>query len=286
MLAQDKAGRAPPGPAGSPARAARARGNDRHGRHHGKRRPPRNWWLWDRRRDGDRRRRHRRNDRDGWRRNRWHDRHRRNPHRWHHRHRWNGRRRRRHRRDPHRWHDRHRRRSDGWDDRHRRDAHGWHHRHRWNGNRRDRHGRHGRPVGPAPAAAGQGGLQLRQRAQRRLGQLRQRRPQPEPRHVQYDLQEHVRRGRPRRTVVVSHQRQRDAGLRQRRKGQQVPQSHIDGVKAILDAGASSGRAIVISLWSFDMLQDERRHRAHQQPAPAGRRRQSDRPTSTTTSRRW
>jgi hypothetical protein len=35
----------------------------------------------------------------------------------------------------------------------------------------------------------------------------------------------------------------------------IQQSHKDGVKAILDAAASKGVQIVISLWSFDMLQD-------------------------------
>lgn len=36
--------------------------------------------------------------------------------------------------------------------------------------------------------------------------------------------------------------------------QEIPQSHIDGVKAILNAAHSNGVAINISLWSFDMLQ--------------------------------
>jgi hypothetical protein len=36
--------------------------------------------------------------------------------------------------------------------------------------------------------------------------------------------------------------------------QMVPQSHIDGVKAILAAAAAQGVAVNISLWSFDMLQ--------------------------------
>jgi hypothetical protein len=35
--------------------------------------------------------------------------------------------------------------------------------------------------------------------------------------------------------------------------QKLPQSHVDGVKAILDAAHSAGVAINISLWSFDML---------------------------------
>ncbi|HVY39328.1 MAG TPA: hypothetical protein VHM31_15395 [Polyangia bacterium] len=35
---------------------------------------------------------------------------------------------------------------------------------------------------------------------------------------------------------------------------EIPQSHIDGVKAILNAAHSNGVAIDISLWSFDMLQ--------------------------------
>ncbi len=34
----------------------------------------------------------------------------------------------------------------------------------------------------------------------------------------------------------------------------LPQSHIDGVKAILSAAASAGVGVNISLWSFDMLQ--------------------------------
>lgn len=34
----------------------------------------------------------------------------------------------------------------------------------------------------------------------------------------------------------------------------IPQSHIDGVKAILNAAHSNGLGVVISLWSFDMLQ--------------------------------
>jgi Cellulase (glycosyl hydrolase family 5) len=36
--------------------------------------------------------------------------------------------------------------------------------------------------------------------------------------------------------------------------QKLPQSHIDGVKAILNAAHSAGIAVNISLWSFDMLQ--------------------------------
>jgi hypothetical protein len=36
--------------------------------------------------------------------------------------------------------------------------------------------------------------------------------------------------------------------------QKLPQSHIDGVKAILNAAHSAGVAINLSLWSFDMLQ--------------------------------
>jgi hypothetical protein len=36
--------------------------------------------------------------------------------------------------------------------------------------------------------------------------------------------------------------------------QNIPQSHIDGVKAILAAAAAQGVAVNISLWSFDMLQ--------------------------------
>lgn len=35
----------------------------------------------------------------------------------------------------------------------------------------------------------------------------------------------------------------------------LPQSHIDGVKAILGAAHANGVAVNISLWSFDMLQD-------------------------------
>jgi len=35
----------------------------------------------------------------------------------------------------------------------------------------------------------------------------------------------------------------------------LPQSHIDGVKAILNAAATNGVAVDISLWSFDMMQD-------------------------------
>ncbi|HEY3256059.1 MAG TPA: cellulase family glycosylhydrolase, partial [Polyangiaceae bacterium] len=35
----------------------------------------------------------------------------------------------------------------------------------------------------------------------------------------------------------------------------IPQSHIDGVKALLAAADEAGVALVISLWSFDMLQD-------------------------------
>jgi Cellulase (glycosyl hydrolase family 5) len=37
--------------------------------------------------------------------------------------------------------------------------------------------------------------------------------------------------------------------------QKLPQTHIDGVKAILAAAHSNGVAVNISLWSFDMLQD-------------------------------
>jgi len=36
--------------------------------------------------------------------------------------------------------------------------------------------------------------------------------------------------------------------------QVIPQSHIDGVKAILNAAHANGLGVVISLWSFDMLQ--------------------------------
>lgn len=36
--------------------------------------------------------------------------------------------------------------------------------------------------------------------------------------------------------------------------QPLPQSHVDGVRAILDAAQAEGVSIVISLWSFDMLQ--------------------------------
>ena len=36
--------------------------------------------------------------------------------------------------------------------------------------------------------------------------------------------------------------------------QNIPQSHIDGVKAILQAASTAGVAVNISLWSFDMLQ--------------------------------
>ncbi len=35
----------------------------------------------------------------------------------------------------------------------------------------------------------------------------------------------------------------------------IPQSHIDGVKALLNAANTNGVALDISLWSFDMLQD-------------------------------
>jgi hypothetical protein len=37
--------------------------------------------------------------------------------------------------------------------------------------------------------------------------------------------------------------------------QKLPQTHIDGVKAILAAAHTNGVAVNISLWSFDMLQD-------------------------------
>ena len=37
--------------------------------------------------------------------------------------------------------------------------------------------------------------------------------------------------------------------------QKLPQSHIDGVKAILNAAHAAGVSIVLSLWSFDMLQE-------------------------------
>lgn len=39
------------------------------------------------------------------------------------------------------------------------------------------------------------------------------------------------------------------------KAQKLPQSHIDGVKAILSAAQAAGVRVVISLWSFDMFQD-------------------------------
>jgi hypothetical protein len=35
----------------------------------------------------------------------------------------------------------------------------------------------------------------------------------------------------------------------------IPQTHIDGIKSILAAAAANGVAIDLSLWSFDMLQD-------------------------------
>ena len=35
----------------------------------------------------------------------------------------------------------------------------------------------------------------------------------------------------------------------------LPQSHVDGVKAILNAASMNGVAVNISLWSFDMMQD-------------------------------
>ena len=38
------------------------------------------------------------------------------------------------------------------------------------------------------------------------------------------------------------------------KAQKIPQTHIDGVKAILNAAATNKVAINLSLWSFDMLQ--------------------------------
>ena len=44
------------------------------------------------------------------------------------------------------------------------------------------------------------GLQLRERAEHRLGQLRERRPQPEHEHVPDDLPEHLQRGRPHRSA--------------------------------------------------------------------------------------
>jgi hypothetical protein len=37
--------------------------------------------------------------------------------------------------------------------------------------------------------------------------------------------------------------------------QKLPQAHIDGVKAILSAAHTAGVSIVLSLWSFDMLQE-------------------------------
>jgi len=39
------------------------------------------------------------------------------------------------------------------------------------------------------------------------------------------------------------------------KASAIPQSHIDGVKALLSAANDAGVALVISLWSFDMMQD-------------------------------
>ena len=39
------------------------------------------------------------------------------------------------------------------------------------------------------------------------------------------------------------------------KANAIPQSHIDGVKALLGAANEAGVALVISLWSFDMMQD-------------------------------
>ena len=66
-------------------------------------------------------------------------------------------------------------------------------------------------------------LQVRQRAQCRVGELRERRPQPQPRNFQDDLQKHLRLGRAHRPLVVSHQRQRHAGLRQQRQSQRAPE---------------------------------------------------------------
>ena len=79
-------------------------------------------------------------------------------------------------------------------------------------------------------------------------------PNPDTGDVQHDLQEHARRRRARDPLVVPHQRHQDAGLRRRGLAVKLPQSHIDGVKAILSAANSNGVSVNISLWSFDMLQ--------------------------------
>ena len=44
------------------------------------------------------------------------------------------------------------------------------------------------------------------------------------------------------------------GYQSNGQAQKLPQSHIDGVKAILGAANAAGVAVNISLWSFDMLQ--------------------------------
>ena len=79
--------------------------------------------------------------------------------------------------------------------------------------RRRRKERSGKRRGPGEH------LQVRQRAQCRVGELRERRPQPQHRNFQDDLQKHLRLGRAHRPLVVSHQRQRHARLRQQRQGQ-------------------------------------------------------------------
>ena len=129
--------------------------------------------------------------------------------------------------------------------------------------RHDRPGRHDRDGAGRPAARGRparGGTTGRRGTTGAAGttgsgticnfasglniawvKLRQRRPQPEHRDVQHDLHQHPRRRRPRDPVVVPHQRDQDARLRLRAAWPcKIPQSHIDGVKAILDAAAAHG----------------------------------------------
>ena len=152
-------------------------------------------------------------------------------------------------------------------------------------------------------------LSVRERPERRVGQLRERHPQPEHHHVQHHLQEHLRRGRPGDSLVVPHQRHRSRpGYNSDGTVKEIPQSHIDGVKAILNAAHSNGVAIDISLWSFDMLQSNAGNAhtqnqqllendtdpgvlRHQLPDPAGHgaegaRRVSTRTRSSTSRKGW
>ena len=124
-------------------------------------------------------------------------------------------------------------------------------------------GRGGSPVGGAgvagaggPAAPAAAPSAVRERAQHRLGQLRNDVPNPNIDDVQDDLPATptTRAGASIRWWFHTNGTV-TPGYDSSGKAMPLQQSHNDGVKAILVAAASHGVRIVISLWSFDMLQD-------------------------------